>query len=202
MQSLQKTFADEIRRLEALPDLLRSVEDADLLVSYRGYRHIDNALEREKTRVESSLERVGKKKLQGELRQEKEKSARWYQETKDAIESVSRVTLTALTERQAESGRKDTCPTEGLEVRFSSGAVAFVSQYQDYDEMTALVDANRKGYLNGCYVSKKYGLCRGSAVCWYMAQRSKRSYQNPERTRKSCALELYRRADGNCEAWN
>jgi hypothetical protein len=123
---------------------------------------------------------------------DEEKAERWYETTSTSIVSVSRVKVYTVTKRDADEGREDKYPTEALEVRYSSGAVAYVHN----GEMTALVDANQKGYLNGCYFHKKYGLCRGWAIGWYMAQRSKRSLQNPERTRKSCALELYTRAQG------
>lgn len=128
-----------------------------------------------------------------------DQSQRWFQECGEYVVSVTRVRVWIKSDFEKPVGQseQDRWPsTCGYEVTFECGATGFVCCYNDHAELTALVDADRKGYLAGVYCGRKYGKRRGNNVCWLYGKRSKRAFQPVDRLPSSCCLELYRRAAG------
>jgi hypothetical protein len=85
----------------------------------------------------------------------------------------------------------------GWEVTFRSGALAYVTDYNDgHSEINALV-INGKGYLHGLAVWRKRGHIVGTPCAWFRTQKSVRGKPlNPNTAPRCCAAELYARAAG------
>jgi hypothetical protein len=111
----------------------------------------------------------------------------------DQIVSVERIAVSQSTVLYPSPSR----PEGGFEVLFKCGARGFVNGHE-FQELDALL-VGTKGYLHGLAVWRKRGHIVGTPVPWFRAQRSVRTYQNPNRAPRCCAAELYARAAG--QSW-
>lgn len=134
---------------------------------------------------------------------ESNKSARWFDYCGEQIVAVFEVEVTVEMVLDVDGETRysggDT-PAKYTEIVTANGRGCITRYRGPSEELTAFVLNNGHALLNGCYIGRKYGSRRGSAIPYIMAMGC-----NPNSRKKvteRCAAALYGAVNGEFEKWH